>query len=129
MRWLEMGTGRVLAVERGRLRLVLRVVQTGPVADRRRVIRGLARWPGITVVTPETPVTGFGLIPLITPLHHAVWELGPDVRSAMAGKWRNRLVAAERAGVRVRRGGRDCLEALLLAEGRQRRARAAAGPR
>ncbi len=122
VRWLEMGTGRILAVERGRLRLVLRVAQTGPLADRRRVIRGLARWPGITVVTPETPVAGFGLIPLITPVHHAIWPLSGDLRAGMAGKWRNRLVAAE-PGLRLQRGDAGTLDRLLEREAAQRRDR------
>ena len=113
--WLD---GGVLAVERGRVRLISRASGLD-----RADLRRLARWPGLTVATPEDGLAGFGLIPLITPLHHAVWELGPDLRSAMAGKWRNRLVAAERDAVRVRRGGQECLEALLLEEGRQRRAR------
>lgn len=114
VRWLD----GVLAVERGRLRLVSRVAGLD-----RAGLRRLARWPGVTVVTPEEHVSGFGFLPLVTPMHHAVWELGPDLRAGMAGKWRNRLVAAERAGVRVRRGGADCLPTLLDREGRQRRAR------
>jgi Acetyltransferase (GNAT) domain len=115
VRWLD---GAVLAVERGRVRLISRASGLNP-ADLRR----LARWPGLTVATPEDGVSGFGLVPLVTPLHHAVWQLGPDLQSGMAGKWRNRLVAAERAGIRVRRGGGGCMEALLLEEGRQRRVR------
>ena len=110
--------GGVLAVERGRVRLISRAAGLD-----RTGLRRLARWPGLTVATPEDGVSGFGLVPLVTPMHHAIWALGPDLRAGMAGKWRNRLVAAERAGVRVRRGGRDCLEALLLEEGRQRQAR------
>jgi hypothetical protein len=115
VRWLD---GGVLAVERGRVRLISRVAGLD-----RAGLRQLARWPGLTVATPEAAVAGFGLVPLVTPMHHAVWALGPDLRAGMAGKWRNRLVAAERAGVRVRQGGTAGLEALLAEEGQQRRAR------
>jgi hypothetical protein len=115
VRWLD---GGVLATERGRLRLISRVLGLD-----RAGLRRLARWPGLTLATPEEGVAGFGLVPLVTPMHHAVWALGPDLRMRMAGKWRNRLVAAERAGVRVRRGEAEGLETLLAEEGRQRRAR------
>lgn len=115
VRWLESAAGPVLAVERGRLRLLSRVAGLDGASLRR-----LARWPGLTVATPEEGVTGFGLLPLMTPMHHAVWALGPDLRAGMAGKWRNRLVAAERAGVRVRQGDRGTLEALVATEAMQR---------
>jgi hypothetical protein len=114
VRWLD----GVLAIERGRLRLVSRVAGLD-----RAALRRLARWPGVTLVTPEAEVAGFGLVPLVTPLHHAVWDLTGDLRAGLAGKWRNRLVAAEGAGVRVRRGARDCLAELLAEEGKQRQAR------
>lgn len=114
VRWLD----GVLAVERGRLRLVSRVGGLD-----RAGLRRLALWPGVTVVTPEVGVTGFGLVPLVTPMHHAVWALEGDLRAGLAGKWRNRLVAAERAGIRVQRGARGILEALLAEEAAQRRAR------
>jgi len=123
VRWVELGSGQALAVERGRLRLILRVRLAGTGAAQSAAIRGLARWAGVTVVTPEDPVAGFGLLPLVTPLHHAIWTLGPDLRAGMAGKWRNRLVAAEGAGVRVRRGGAETLALLLEAEGAQRQVR------
>lgn len=113
VRWLD-GT---LAVERGRLRLVSRVAGLD-----RTGIRRLAGWPGVTVVTPEEGVTGWGLVPLVTPLHHAVWRLEGDLRAGMAGKWRNRLVAAERA-VRVGRGDAATLARLIAEEAAQRRAR------
>ncbi|MGL4235215.1 GNAT family N-acetyltransferase, partial [Tabrizicola sp.] len=124
--WHDLGCGQALAVERGRLRLVSRgpVWEAGVTEEERRgALRRLARWPGVTVVTPEEGVSGFGLIPLVTPMHHVVWELGGDLRAGMAGKWRNRLVAAEAAGVGVRLGGLETLERLVAEEGRQRRAR------
>ncbi len=68
-------------------------------------------------------MAGLGLVPLVTPVHHAIWALEGDLRAGLAGKWRNRLVAAERAGVQVQPAGRDGLEALLAAEGAQRRMR------
>ncbi len=106
-----------LAVERGRLRLISRVTGLD-----RMGLRRLARWPGLTVVTPEVPVAGFGLVPLVTPLHHAVWRLEGDLRSGMTAKWRNRLVSAE-ASVRVRRGDARTLDHLIREEATQRRAR------
>lgn len=112
VRWLE---GGVLALERGRLRLVSR----GTGLDRAGV-RRLARWPGVTLVTPEEEVAGFGLVPLVTPMHHAVWALGPDLRAGMARNWRGHLRQAERAGLRVRRGDAATLQALIRREAVQR---------
>ena len=123
---VDLGPGRALAVERGPVRVVFR----GPVWDpgtapdlKRQLLRRLARWPGVTVVTPEEAVAGFGLVPLVTPLHHAIWALGPDLRGGMAGNWRNRLVAAEAAGIKVQRAGGDTFGHLIAAEGAQRQAR------
>ena len=115
VRWLE---GGVLAVERGPVRLVSRVSGLGPAGLRR-----LARWPGLTVATPEEGVAGFGLVPLVTPMHHAVWALGPEVRAGMARNWRGHLRQAERVGVRVRQGDRATLDALIATEAVQRAAR------
>ncbi len=47
-----------------------------------------------------------GTLDVITPRHLAVINLQgsvPDLRRALAGKWRNRLCAAERADLRIRR--------------------------
>ena len=96
-----------------------------PEETRRRALRRLARaLPGLLIATPETPVAGPGLIPLITARHQALWDLTPEetsLRAGLQGKWRNRLVAAERAGLRVR------LEReagwLIAAEARQRQDR------
>lgn len=112
VRWLG---GGVLAVERGRVRLISRVSGLG-----RDGLRRLARWPGVTLVTPEEGVTGLGLVPLVTPMHHAIWVLGPDLRAGMARNWRGHLSQSERAGVRVRRGDRGTLKALVAAEATQR---------
>lgn len=123
IRWLDLGCGRALAVERGPLRLVMRgpVWCPGtPMADQRRALRALARWCGIVIVTPEDRLAGRGLVPLITPMHHAVWTLGPKLRAGMAGKWRNQVSAAELAGLTVVRGTDATLDRLIAAEGVQR---------
>jgi hypothetical protein len=122
VRWLDSGRDRVLAVERGRLRLVLRVQPSGAEGDRRHAIRRLARWGGATVVTPEAEVAGLGLIPLVTPMHHAIWALQGDLRAGMAGKWRNRLVAAE-PPAQVQIGNAGTLDRLITVEARQRKER------
>lgn len=78
----------------------------------------------LLLATPEAE-TGAGL-PLITPRHVAEIDLAPGaaaLRAAMAGKWRNRLVAAEAAGLAVGPGGPRDLEALLAREAAQRRTR------
>ncbi len=126
VRWCDLDGGRALVIERGRLRLVSR----GPVwaddctaTDQRAGLRRVARWQGLTIATPETAVQGWGLIPLITPRHHAVWTLGPQMRAGLAGKWRNRLAAAGRAGVVPRPAPHARLAALVEAEAAQRRSR------
>lgn len=126
----DLGIGRALIVQRGRLRLISR----GPVWDdsttpdqRRAALRRLARWTGLTVATPQDDLHGFGLVPLITPVHHALWDLAGDVRGQMRGKWRNRLTVAKRAGQVVRSGGTAELAFLVdaaAAQGRLRRYRA-----
>lgn len=125
-RWIDLDCGRALGIERGRMRLVLR----GPVWEEgitvrqiRSSIRSLARWPGVTVVTPDNPVQGFGLIPLVTPLHHAVWPLAGDLRARMAGKWRNGLRRAERDGLEPKLASTSTLEELIHREASLRQAR------
>jgi Acetyltransferase (GNAT) domain len=111
VRWL----GDVLATERGRVRLISRV------AGRDRAgLRQLARWPGVTIVTPEVEVAGFGLVPLVTPMHHAVWHLVPDLRAGMAQNWRGHIRQTERAGLRFRPGTAETLAALIASEAIQR---------
>jgi hypothetical protein len=126
VRWCDVDAGRALLIERGRLRLVSRgPVWAGTCAPevQRQALRELARWPGLTIATPEVPVQGFGLVPLVTSMHHAVWSLDPDLRKGMAGKWRNRLTAAERAGITPQVGTRATLDRLILQEMQQRRTR------
>lgn len=91
----------------------------------RACLRAAARaLPGLLIATPEGPVTGPGLIPLVTPRHQALWDLGPTpevLRRGLAQKWRNRLSAAERAGLRLREESDPAW--LFAAEASQRRVR------
>jgi hypothetical protein len=124
VRWSEGEGGQVLLVERGGLRLVSRwSAGAGTPWDQRRALRRLARWPGLTIATPETDVRGWGLVPLVTPVHHAVWRLGPDLRSGLSGKWRNQLRRAEKAGVSAQPGTAASLAVLMAEEAEQRRRR------
>jgi Acetyltransferase (GNAT) domain len=123
LRWIDLGVGQALALERYRLRVVLR----GPLwsgspnqATCISAVRRLARWPGLTVVTPGEPLAGFGLVPLVTPSHHAIWDLSGDLRQGMSVKWRNRLTAALGQGVAVHPGDLLSLDHLVRAEARQR---------
>jgi lipid II:glycine glycyltransferase (peptidoglycan interpeptide bridge formation enzyme) len=93
---------------------------------RLRGLRLLARRRAMTIVTHLDPIAGFGLIPIVTPQAHAIWDLrpGPDLlRAGLGGKWRNQLGAAERAGIRVRAGTAETMEKLISAEAVQRRFR------
>lgn len=96
-----------------------------PEAMRRAALRALARrLPGALIATPEAPVAGFGLVPLITARHHALWSVdAPEasLRAGLAGKWRNRLGQAERAGLRLAQEGD--FGWLVQAEAAQRAAR------
>ncbi len=97
----------VQALERRRLRIINR----GPVwlrdLDRCAkvcALRSTARFAGGTICTADAPIAGWGLIPLITPRYHALWDITPNpgaLRGALHGKWRNRLAASERAGVQI----------------------------
>lgn len=129
VRWARIRDGdRVLAhaqvLERGRLRLISR----GPVwaadCDRRAVLRRLARWPGLTLATPDEAVAGPGLLPLITPRHHAIWDLKKSenqLLSELCVKFRNRFRKA--GGLRIQVGDAQVAEALMAAEAAQCRAR------
>lgn len=123
---IDLGAGVAQVVERGRMRLISRgPVWTGDpsMAERRTALRRFARWPGITLVTPEESMAGFGLIPLVTPMHHAIWDLSGDPRSRMDRKWRNHLTAAERKGFEFAENRAGALEALIEVEAMQRAAR------
>lgn len=126
VRRVDLGCGQALVLERPGRRLVLRGPLWDPGSDaaaRRLALRRLARWPGLTIATPESDLRGFGLVPLVTPVHVAVWDLAGDLRAGLAGKWRNRLAAAERRGLRIGRAGGRVLDQLILAEGALRRDR------
>jgi hypothetical protein len=83
----------------------LRVIGQGPVwlttlsqPDKRRAMRHLARHAGLTFITPQEPLQGWGLVPLITPKSSVIWDISPeidDLRRGLQGKWRNRLLRAE----------------------------------
>ncbi len=120
--------GLVVAYAQILQRLRLRVILRGPLwqapCDRALALRHLARWPGGTLATPEDPISGFGLIPLITPRHHALWDLTGDegiLRAGLHGKWRNRLLQAE--GLTIRQGNAQTLNTLIANEQQQRRDR------
>ncbi|MEO1950336.1 GNAT family N-acetyltransferase [Thioclava sp.] len=114
-------------IGRGGVWLLSRGPVFGPGLDhslRVAVLRRIARRWGITLATPDAPLAGFGLVPLITSRHHALWSLQPNpeaLRAGLAGKWRNRLAAAERAGLRVRLEPE--IDWLLAADAAQQRAR------
>jgi hypothetical protein len=119
VRLVDLGVGRALCVERFGLRVVFRgPVWDGalPEADRRRAVRRLARRLGPTLVTPEEGLSGLGLMPLVTPLHHAVWDLAGDLRAGLDPRWRNHLAAGERLGPVLRQGDAGVLERLLEAD-------------
>jgi hypothetical protein len=125
-RWADLGDGTALVVERTGVQMVFRgPVWNGTVGEkqRRETIRSLARRIGITVVTPDKPTAGFGLVPLVTPLHHAIWDLAGDLRPGLDPRWRNHLSAAERRGLSIAQGNATTLEGLLAKDMPQRRAR------
>ncbi len=111
----------------------VRVVLRGPVwaegtgeRDRHHALRRLARQGAAVLVTPEAPMAGFGLVPLISARFCALWSLAPDeasLRAQAGAKWRNRMLATAREGVDVRPGDIRDLEPLIMAEGAQRRQR------
>lgn len=101
---LDLGCGHALVLRRAGRQLISRGPIWHPDATqvvRRQALRRMARFAGVTIVTPEQDLRGAGLIPIVTPLHHAIWDLSGDLMAGMAGKWRNRLRAAERAGLRI----------------------------
>jgi Acetyltransferase (GNAT) domain len=123
---VDVGPGTALAIERAGVRMIFRgPVWTGVVAadERRRAIRRLARRFGPTIVTPEEPAAGFGLVPLVTPFHHAIWDLAGDLRPGLDPRWRNHLAGAERRGLAIARAGLATLDDLLRADLLQRQAR------
>jgi hypothetical protein len=122
--------GQTLMLERPGLRLISR----GPVwpedlphGAKLHALRRLARQGAAVVATPEQALAGFGLVPLITPRHLALWDLTgdeADLRAGLHPKWRNALCRCEARGLGLSRGGRGKLSALVAAEAAQRAARA-----
>lgn len=108
--------GRVQGLARRGLRLVQRAELDAASARR------LARHAGATVVT--APLSGRGIVPLVTACHHAEWDLTPDparLRAGLAGKWRNALSGSE--GLALRQGGEAARNALLARCAEQARQR------
>ncbi len=128
------GLARIATRRVGPLRLSLLLrgpVWTAPVApeEEREALRRLARTVSPLVVMPERGGTGgWGTVPLVSPRHVALLDLGPEaerLRAGLHGKWRNRLVRAEAAGMRVRLGHADPapVAALLTRDAAQQDAR------
>ena len=100
--------GRAVAVAQVVTRRGLCLISRGPVwlepleaGARRRVVRRLAWVGAVTLATPDEALAGFGLVPLVTARHHAIWDLAPApavLRAGLDRKWRGHLNAAERAG-------------------------------
>lgn len=124
--------GREVALVQVMQRRGLRLINQGPIwledateADKRCALRGLACHPGATIATPDMPLAGWGLIPLITGRSRALWQIGEEaetVRQGLHGKWRNRLRKAE-AQVRPKPLRGAALEQLMAQEAAQRHAR------
>ena len=122
----QLSCGQAQVVQRGRLRLISR----GPVwdagstdRDRRVALRRLARWPGLTLATPESDLRGPGLIPLVTPMHHAIWDLSGDLRAGLRPNWRGHLASAVRRGVRASKGNAATLAHLVACDAAQGKVR------
>ena len=128
------GFARIVSRRIGPLRFSLLLrgpVWTAPVspAEERAALRSLARAAAPLVVVPERAAAGgWGTVPLLTPRHVALLDLGRDadrLRAGLHGKWRNRLVRAEEAGMRVRLGpaGPAEVASLLTRDAAQQTAR------
>lgn len=110
----------------------LRVIGQGPVwltpletAQKRRIVRRLAWYCGACIVTPQEPLAGWGLMPLITRKASAIWNIDQspqNLRQGLTGKWRNRLFRAE-AAVKPTLLQTAELRELVAQEAVQRRAR------
>lgn len=121
--------GKVLAAAQVLQRRGLRVIGQGPVwlapvdpAQKRRVLRRFAWHAGACIITPNDPVSGMGIIPLITPKSYAIWNINMPpalLRQNLHGKWRNRLLRAEEV-VKPKPLPRRALQALIAQEAAQR---------
>ncbi|MEH7826971.1 GNAT family N-acetyltransferase [Gemmobacter denitrificans] len=115
--------GRALMVaqmlERRRVRLIHQPHFPGPAS--RAPLRRMARHLGATIAS--CPLTGPGVIPLVTARHHAILDLRPaadSLRRGLHGKWRNRLLASR---ITPAKGRERHLSELLTHEGAQSTAR------
>jgi len=105
-RALVFEAGQAVAMAQVLQRPGLRVIGQGPVwltsldEDQKRcIIRRLARHCGACIVTPSQALAGWGMVPLITPKSSALWNIehSPgELRKGLCGKWRNRLLRAEK---------------------------------
>ncbi len=95
----------------------------------RAALRGLGRSiTGALIATPPESIGGWGVIRLTAPRTEAILDLSPDLpslRAGLRGKWRNRLVRAEAAGLNLstRQPDFDDLRPLIAHEAHQRRTR------
>lgn len=118
--------GRALVARRSGLALLSRGplwLQPGATADLRDIAGA-----GLTVATPESAVSGRGLIPILTPRHQAIWRLPGDaarLRAGLRSNWRNKLSRAEAmaGALDIRVSHNADAGWLYAAEGAQRRAR------
>ncbi len=94
-------------------------------ADVLRFLRRETR--GIALVTPNGDDAGAvrsaGFFSVMTPATLAEWCLGPDIRTRLHGKWRNRLCAGEASGVTLLRSERADDRRWLMALDREQQRR------
>jgi hypothetical protein len=107
-----------------------RLISQGPVfapglaaEECSHALRRLARVPAMLLATPDAPVSGLGLVPLVTPVSHVLWPLDPGYEARLRPNW----AASARKGLngpgRIRRGGEAALARLIAAEASQQEAR------
>jgi hypothetical protein len=111
----------------------IRLISRGPMwlepvdaVQKRTILRALARHGGVTMATPGQAMSGCGMVPLITPRHHALWDLTPGIpalRAGLSASWRGHLAQAERRSLPIRQAGSDALDRLIAAEAARRKLR------
>lgn len=120
-----------------RLLFPVTLINRGPIwsdgadDDRRAEALGRLRSEtrGVVLVTPtdggsRDALRASGFREVMTSTTLAILDLDGDLRARMQGKWRNRLAAAERAGVQVQECRKGVtLEWLLRADAKQQRTR------
>jgi hypothetical protein len=130
--------GRAIAIAQGLCRsflLPVTLITRGPVwigsPDEREKVSALrALRSGLKGALLVTPAVGqkdvqrrAGFTKIVTPSTLALLDLDAGMRQRLRGKWRNRLVKAEGAGLKLHRSqhGLDDLQWLLAADARQQR--------